>query len=160
MITLDEANAHIGAGVVYRPHPDARAEDGSIVRVTDFHVFVLYVGDRHPKATRPEDLTFLTPLEAPAPSVDADIVESLRRQSEFYAANPRVEATPDVDTVECVFCDEPIDPEHEDGDTAFDCAACLNGWHHYDCAHSCIAYLDDREADAAMDAATDARGGW
>jgi hypothetical protein len=58
MVTLEEADAAIGAGVVYRPdHGDA--EDGTIVRVTDFHVLVLYAGDRTPKATRPEDLTFL-----------------------------------------------------------------------------------------------------
>lgn len=58
-MTLDEAVNHVGAGVVYQPHPDAPREDGTIVRVTDFHVFVLYAGDRTPKATRAEDLTLL-----------------------------------------------------------------------------------------------------
>lgn len=51
---------------------------------------------------------------------------------------------PVVETVECTYCDEPIVPEREDGETAFDCQACLNGWHHYDCAHNCSAYLDDK----------------
>lgn len=60
-MTLEEAAEHIDSGVVYRPHHGAPAEDGTIVRVTDFHVFVLYVGDRTPKATRPEDLTLLAP---------------------------------------------------------------------------------------------------
>ena len=59
MATLKECAQRIGSGVVYRPHPSAPAEDGEIVRVTDFHVFVQYVGDRTPKATRAEDLTFL-----------------------------------------------------------------------------------------------------
>lgn len=58
-MTLDEARAQVGAGVVYRPHPDAPAEDGTITSVNDQYVFVLYVGDRAPKATRAEDLTLL-----------------------------------------------------------------------------------------------------
>lgn len=89
--------------------------------------------------------------------VGSEIVESLRRQSEFYAANPRVDARPDVELVECVYCEEEIDPEREDGDTAFYCDCCSAGWHHYDCAHNCIAYLDDVAADRAIDAAQDAR---
>lgn len=49
-----------GTGVVYRPHPDARAEDGTVIRVSDSGlVFVLYVGDRSPKAT---PASLLTPL--------------------------------------------------------------------------------------------------
>ena len=58
-MTLDQARARIGAGVVYRPHPDAPAEDGTITSVNDQYVFVLYAGDRTPKATPPEVLTFL-----------------------------------------------------------------------------------------------------
>ena len=58
-MTLDEAREHIGSGVVYRPYPDAPAEDGEITRVTDTMVFVHYVGDRAPKATRAEDLVLL-----------------------------------------------------------------------------------------------------
>lgn len=54
-MTLDEARAHIGAGVVYHSG-HGRPEDGEIVRVSDLYVFVLFVGDRTPKATRPEDL--------------------------------------------------------------------------------------------------------
>lgn len=66
----------------------------------------------------------------------------------------------DVQTVDCTFCDETIVPEVEDGDTAFDCQACMGGWHHYDgCAYNCSAYLDDLAADAAIDAAKDARVG-
>lgn len=51
MITLDEARRRIGAGVVYRAHPDAQAEDGVIVRVGAPWVFVRYAGDSTPKAT-------------------------------------------------------------------------------------------------------------
>jgi len=59
MITLEEARANIGVGVVYQPHPGAQAEDGDIVAVNSTFVMVRYVGDRTAKATRPEDLTFL-----------------------------------------------------------------------------------------------------
>jgi hypothetical protein len=44
---------------------------------------------------------------------DAAIVESLARQSEFYANNPRTDARPD--TVTCVYCDHEYDPD-DDGD--------------------------------------------
>lgn len=47
-----------GQGVVYRAHPDAQSEQGTVVRVTDFHVFVHYAGDMHghAKATPAEML--------------------------------------------------------------------------------------------------------
>lgn len=64
---------------------------------------------------------------------------------------------PTVETVDCTFCDEPIVPEVEDGDTAFDCKCCGNGWHHFDCASACSAYLDDLNAERILDAAMDAR---
>jgi len=57
-MTLDEARAHIGAGVVYNPG-HGRPEDGEIVRVSDLYVFVLFVGDRTPKATPPGALTLI-----------------------------------------------------------------------------------------------------
>ena len=57
-MTLDEARAHIGAGVVYHPG-HGRPEDGEIVGVSDLYVFVLFVGDRAPKATPPGSLTLL-----------------------------------------------------------------------------------------------------
>ena len=59
-MTLDEARDHIGAGVVYNPGHGAR-EDGEIVRVSDLYVFVLFVGDRTPKATPPGAPTLLAP---------------------------------------------------------------------------------------------------
>lgn len=65
MITLEEARARIGDGVVYRPvnqwgrpAPGTRPEDGVIVRVNDTYVFVLYRGDTTAKATHPNHLTF------------------------------------------------------------------------------------------------------
>lgn len=84
---LEEAAERIGAGVVYRPlpamrptyrvtnveiepramemeltlDPQPKSEDGVITSVNDTYVFVQYVGDRHSKATRPEDLEFLCP---------------------------------------------------------------------------------------------------
>lgn len=48
-----------------------------------------------------------------------------------------------VDTVACTYCDEPIVPEREDGDTAFECSC--GSWHHYDCATNCSSYLDGLE---------------
>lgn len=57
-MTLNEARAHIGAGVVYHPGHGA-PEDGEIVRVSDLYVFVLFAGDRTPKATPPGALTLL-----------------------------------------------------------------------------------------------------
>ena len=57
-MTLDEARAHIGAGVVYHPGHGA-PEDGEIVAVSDLYVFVRYTGDRTPKATAPGCLTLL-----------------------------------------------------------------------------------------------------
>ena len=55
-MTLDEAAAHIGDGVIYRPYPGARTEDGQIVRVNTRWVFVLYRGDATPKATSADQL--------------------------------------------------------------------------------------------------------
>lgn len=63
-MTIDEARGSIGAGVVYWPRPEVPAEDGTITRVGEQYVFVLYVGDRTPKATRPEDLTLLASKKA------------------------------------------------------------------------------------------------
>ena len=57
-MTLDQARAHIGAGVVYNPG-HGRPEDGEIVRVSDLYVFVRYAGDRTPKATPPGALTLI-----------------------------------------------------------------------------------------------------
>lgn len=46
-----------GRSVVYRPHPDAKAEDGTITGIsTGGMVFVLYRGDTTAKATRAADL--------------------------------------------------------------------------------------------------------
>ena len=56
-MTLTEAAERIGSGVIYRPHPSAPAEDGEITKVNGSFVFVLFVGDRHPKACRAEDLS-------------------------------------------------------------------------------------------------------
>lgn len=61
-MSLGQAAAAVGAGVVYRPNGGnyPTSEDGTIVSVNDRFVMVLYVGDRTPKATRPEDLSFLS----------------------------------------------------------------------------------------------------
>lgn len=51
--------ATVGRGVVYRPHPGARAEDGQIVATHALDagmVHVLYRGDSTAKATRLADL--------------------------------------------------------------------------------------------------------
>ena len=59
-MTLDEARAHIGAGVVYNPG-HGRPEDGQIVRVSDQNAYEVFAGDRTPKATPPGALTLLAP---------------------------------------------------------------------------------------------------
>lgn len=59
--------ARVGRGVVYRPRPDAPAEDGQIVSMRALGaglVHVLYRGDETPKSTR------LTDLEPAAPDVE------------------------------------------------------------------------------------------
>jgi hypothetical protein len=75
-MTLDEARAHIGDGVVYTPAHGAR-EDGTIAAVGNVYVFVQYAGERWAKATRPEDLTLLA-QPAPDPAeTDAAIARRL-----------------------------------------------------------------------------------
>lgn len=69
-VTLDEARAHIGHGVVYRPKGQplgAPPEQGVITEVRRWvtpeghggTVFVRYVGDYDAKATDPADLETL-----------------------------------------------------------------------------------------------------
>ena len=62
-MTLTEATAHVGAGVVYIPENGAR-EDGVITSVTSRWVFVRYRGDAGAKATNPGDLTLLAGVPA------------------------------------------------------------------------------------------------
>lgn len=57
-MTLEEAHAHIGDGVVYSP-TQGHAEDGVITSVNQRFVFVRYGGDQHSKATAAEQLTLL-----------------------------------------------------------------------------------------------------
>lgn len=57
-MTLDEARANIGNGVVYRP-AHGPAEDGTITDVNDRFVFVHYAWSRIGIATDPGDLTLL-----------------------------------------------------------------------------------------------------
>jgi hypothetical protein len=57
-MTLDDARAHVGDGVVYRPAHGAR-EQGVITSVNDAYVFVRYGADQGSKATRPADLQLL-----------------------------------------------------------------------------------------------------
>lgn len=64
-MTLDEARAHVGSGVVYEMR-DGRNEDGVITSVNDRYVFVLYRGDRGSKATEVEHLRFLADQEQSA----------------------------------------------------------------------------------------------
>jgi len=58
-VTLDEARALVGCGVVYTPGHGPR-EDGVITSVGDRLVFVRYAGDAASKATSPGDLEPLT----------------------------------------------------------------------------------------------------
>jgi len=58
-MTIDDARVRIGRIVKYLPGTD-RAEVGEITAVSSDWVFVMYAGDTTSKATRPEDLEFLT----------------------------------------------------------------------------------------------------
>lgn len=57
-MTLDEARAHIGDGVVYATG-FSPPEDGVITGVSASLVFVRYSGQAHAKGTDPADLTLL-----------------------------------------------------------------------------------------------------
>jgi len=57
-MTTDEAKNNIGREVRYDPFHGADPEFGVITSANDTIIFVRYDGDRHPKATSPEDLTF------------------------------------------------------------------------------------------------------
>lgn len=59
--TLDEAAEHIDRGVVYVPYEGAAPEQGVITSANQTYVFVRYDGDQQSKATRPEDLRWMTP---------------------------------------------------------------------------------------------------
>lgn len=58
-MTLEEARGSIGRWVVYRS-PGRIPEHGVIRSVNEAFVFVRYAGDKHAKATQPEDLTLVT----------------------------------------------------------------------------------------------------
>ena len=66
-MTLDEACAHVGHGVVYRPRSEYRpwadppGERGVIASVGHVWVFVAYGTGSTPAATDPADLTLLAP---------------------------------------------------------------------------------------------------
>jgi hypothetical protein len=49
-------DAEIGQHVIYRPHDDAPAEDGTVTGVRDTLVMVRYWGDHQPRGTHPGDL--------------------------------------------------------------------------------------------------------
>jgi hypothetical protein len=62
-VTIDEARAHIGHGVVFHPH-GAGPEDGVIVNVSPRFVFVAYRGDLNgAKASSPGDITLIADPE-------------------------------------------------------------------------------------------------
>lgn len=101
-MTLDEARAHIGHGVIYRPRGDTTTppEDGVIVSVGDLFVHVRYRGDATSKATYPEDLE-LAHATIEAGWEPRDKVTSLRREAEHWQEQHRqeqlAEATAPVD---------------------------------------------------------------
>jgi hypothetical protein len=65
-MTIDEARAHVGDGVIYRPPGGGydSAEEGTITSVNDRWVFVRYGRSRTSAATDPADLILLSPLRA------------------------------------------------------------------------------------------------
>ena len=60
-MTIDEARAHIGDGVIYRPRGGSTdsTEEGTITSVSDRFAFVRYGRSRTSAATDPADLTLL-----------------------------------------------------------------------------------------------------
>lgn len=60
MITIEEARRNIGRAVLYMARPELPVEEGTITKVNDQFVFVLYRGDYISKSTRPEDLEWLS----------------------------------------------------------------------------------------------------
>ena len=58
-ITIEQASANIGRGVIYR-RPYCEAEQGIITGVSETTVFVRYLGDMHSKGTQPGDLEWLS----------------------------------------------------------------------------------------------------
>lgn len=62
-MTTEEACAHIGDGVIYRPRPHRpwadEPEEGIITSVNDSYVFVRYGGQQTSAATNPADLELL-----------------------------------------------------------------------------------------------------
>jgi hypothetical protein len=71
-MTLDEARAHIGDGVVYRALDETgwKREDGVITSVNDRYVFARYGSDQHSKATDPAALTLLAAVPVHEPALD------------------------------------------------------------------------------------------
>lgn len=57
-MTRDEAERACAEdrAVVYRAYPNATPEVGKVTRCNDRYAFVIYVGDRYPKATAFADL--------------------------------------------------------------------------------------------------------
>lgn len=68
--TAQSGVLNLNQDVVYRPHPDAPAELGKILRFSadDASAFVLYRGDPTPKSTRLADLA-----PAPRPKEQHDV---------------------------------------------------------------------------------------
>lgn len=66
-MTLEQARAHIGDGVVYDPGFGGPKEDGTITGTSETSVFVRYAGDVGAKGTRPEDLSLLCPDQGEKP---------------------------------------------------------------------------------------------
>ena len=58
-ITIEQARANIGRGVIYR-RPYCGVEQGTITGVSETTVFVRYLGDMHSKGTYPSDLEWLS----------------------------------------------------------------------------------------------------
>ncbi len=56
---LDEARAHVGEAVTYRP-AGGEPERGTIAGASSVYVFVQYCGERGVSSTYPEDLTLVT----------------------------------------------------------------------------------------------------
>ena len=59
MISLESARRSLGKEVVYNAQGGGQTERGTIDSVNDAYVFVLYLGDRHAKATHPDSLDFV-----------------------------------------------------------------------------------------------------
>lgn len=104
----------VGRAVAHRAHPNAEPEEGTIQRVTTSGiVFVRYLGDLAPKATRPEDLTYVSREPVRVFGKDGEVVFDGTAQIERGLPDDRMRVTPEFG----IFADDVVDVPVEGWET-------------------------------------------